>query len=274
MNKFSIVTVILLSTTMVQGFDFGSVLNTATQTLQNSNSKTTNSKHTTTSATSSLSNATVANGLKSALSNGVSYAISNLSKSGGYLDNSLVKIPLPKNLSKAETIVRKAGGGKYADNLITSMNTAASKAVPKTAVIFADAIKKMSLDDAKKILAGGDDAATQYFKNSSSKSLQNAIKPIIQDTMKENKVASYYSSFNEYYKKYAKGLVDSSGAMSMAKSFGVDEYLPSSSDEKLDDYVTKKAIDGLFKMIASKEEDIRKNPLAQTTSLLKQVFGK
>ena len=161
-----------------------------------------------------------------------------------------------------------------ADDLITSMNTAATKAAPKTAEIFVDAIDKMTLEDAKKILAGNENAATDYFKANTTSSLKKMITPIIQETMKQNQVAGYYDSFNNYYKQYGKGLVDSSGVMGMAKNLGVDSYLPSTSDQNLDEYVTNRAIDGLFKMIAQKEAAIRSNPVAQTTSLLKQVFGK
>ncbi len=224
-------------------------------------------------AKTGLSSSTVTSGLKEALKKGVSFAVANLGKKDGYLGNSLVKIPLPKNLSKAEKLVRKFGGDKIADNLINSMNVAASKAAPKTVDIFMSAINKMTLNDAKNILAGGKDAATQYFKKHTTKSLEKMINPIVKSTMKENSVTKYYDGFNEYYKKYGKKYVENSSVMSMAKSFGVDSYLPSSSDEDLDKYVTDKAIDGLFKMIAKKEADIRANPIARTTSILKQVFG-
>ncbi len=224
-------------------------------------------------AKTGLSNSTVTSGLKEALKKGVSFAADSLGKKNGYLNNTLVKIPLPENLSKAEKLVRKFGGNKVADNLINSMNTAASKAAPKTVDIFMSAINKMTLNDAKNILAGDKDAATQYFKKHTTKSLEKMINPIVKSTMKENSVAKYYDSFNGYYKKYGKQYVESSKVMSIAKSFGADSYLPSSSDEDLDKYVTNKAIDGLFKMIAQKEADIRANPIARTTSILKQVFG-
>ena len=153
------------------------------------------------------------------------------------------------------------------------MNKAATNAAPKTAKILVDSIDKMSIDDAKNILAGDKDAATQYFKTHTTKDLQDMIKPIIQQTMQDNNVASYYDTFNKYYKEYGEGLVKSSGLMDMAKSYGADSFIPKSSDENLDEYVTNKAIDGLFEMIATKEGEIRENPVAQTTSLLKQVFG-
>lgn len=153
------------------------------------------------------------------------------------------------------------------------MNSAATKAAPQTADILVGAIEKMSLTDAQNILAGDNNAATNYFKTNTTDSLKKMIKPIIQETMKENQVAQYYDMANNYYKNSVGSMVDTSAISGLAKNFGVDSYIPGSSDESLDDYVTNQAIDGLFKMIATKEADIRSNPVAQTTSLLKQVFG-
>ena len=225
-------------------------------------------------STSNLSDTTVSNGLKEALKTGVNYAVTQLGSNNGYLNNTAVKIPLPDNLAKAETLIRSIGGDKMADNLINSMNTAASKAAPKTAEVFVEAIDKMTLTDAQAILSGGNDAATNYFKANTSDSLKKLITPIIQETMKENQVASYYDTANNLYKSNAKGLVDNSGVMGLAKNFGVDSFIPGSSDERLDEYITTKAIDGLFTMIGQKEAAIRANPLEQTSSILKEVFGK
>ena len=260
MKKISIVASIALASTVALSFDFSGVANDVL-------------KATTKSSSSSLSGSTVTSGLKQALKMGVDFGVKELSKKDGYLNNSGVKIPLPDKLSKVESLIRKAGGDKLADNLIKSMNSAATEAAPKTAAIFVDAVDKMSMEDAKKILAGGDDAATKYFEKHTSTSLQETIKPIIQKSMQDNDVAKYYDSFNKFYISNVKGLVENNSMMSMAKSFGADEYLPSEKDTKLDDFVTKKDIDGLFKMIAIKESSIRKDPIAQTTSLLKKVFG-
>ena len=223
---------------------------------------------------SNISDSTVSNGLKEALKTGVNFAVTQLGTNNGYLNNTAVKIPLPDNLAKAETLLRSAGGNKMADDLINSMNTAASKAAPQTAEIFMNAIDKMSLADAQGILSGGNEAATNYFKANTTDSLKKLISPIVQETMKENNVASYYDTINNVYKSSAKGLVENSGIMSMAKNFGVDSYIPTSSDESLDSYITTKTIDGLFTMIGQKEAAIRANPVEQTTSILKQVFGK
>ena len=269
MKRISLALSIVLSTSLLQSFDFGGLVDSTSKAYtqdEKAAASTTDSK-------SDLSSSLVSSGLKEALKTGVNFGIKELSKEGGYLNNPDVKIPLPDNLSKAESVIRSAGGDKIADDLISSMNNAATKAAPKTANIFLDAINKMSIDDAKKILAGKSDAATEYFKTHTTKDLQKMIQPIIDETMAENNVASYYDSFNEYYSKYGKEMVQSSGIMDMAKSFGADSYLPNMSDENLDEYVTQKAIDGLFKQIATKEGEIRKDPMEQTTSLLKQVFG-
>ena len=252
-------TVIFLVSSVL-AFDFGSLLKGIEDTISKPSSST-------------LSNSTISSGLKEALHVGVDFAVKQLGKKDGYISNSLVKIPLPENLSKAEGIIRSMGGDKLADDLIASMNKAATQAAPKTADIFIDAIDKMSLEDAQKILLGDKNAATNYFKTNTTTSLKEMIMPIIQESMKDNSVASYYDSFNSMYKTYGKGLVESSGIADIAKSFGVDSYIPSSSDEGLDEYVTSRAIDGLFKMIAQKESAIRENPIEQTTSILKQVFG-
>ena len=267
-KKVTITASLVLCTTLSFGFDLGSI---AKGVMDNVNSS---EKSSTSTTANTINNSTVSNGLKEALKVGVDYAVKNLGANNGYLNNSLVKIPLPENLQKVEGIVRKVGGEKMADDLINSMNSAATKAAPKTAEIFIEAIDKMSLTDAKKILNGSDNAATDYFKTNTTQSLKKLISPIIQKSMKENQVATYYDAFNSYYKQYGKGLVDNSSVMGLAKNFGVDSYLPGTSDQNLDEYVTNRAIDGLFKMIATKEAAIRSNPIEQTTSILKQVFGK
>ena len=269
MKKIIIASSIVLSANLLQSFDFGSLFESATKIM---NTQTKQSSKTI-EKESSLSSSVISDGLKEALKNGVDYGVKELSKDGGYLNNISVKIPLPENLSKVESLIRSVGGEKIADNLISSMNSAATTAAPKTAKIFINSIDKMSIEDAKNILAGDKDAATQYFKSHTTKDLVKMVKPIIQKTMQENNVASYYNTFNEYYNSYGKSLVKNSGIADIAKKYGADQFIPQETDENLDDYVTQKAIDGLFIMIASKEGEIRENPIAQTTSLLKQVFG-
>ena len=265
MKIFSILSSLTLVSSMAFSFDLASFADDAIKTASESSSST--------KTGSNLSDSTVSSGLKEALKVGVDFGVKALSKKDGYLNNTDVKIPLPDKLAKAETLLRKVGGNKAADDLIKSMNDAATEAAPKTASIFANAIEKMSIEDAKTILAGDNHAATEYFQKHTTSSLAEMIKPIIQKSMQKNSVAKYYDTFNGFYTSNVKGVVENSSVMSMAKSFGADEYLPSDKDAKLDDYVTSKAIDGLFKMIATKEAQIRKDPVAQTTSLLKTVFG-
>ena len=280
MKKSIIASTLILTTTFTFAFDLGSIAKSVVDNVTQEQTTTTTQKTTATVAStqsntnSNISDSTVSNGLKEALKTGVNFAVTQLGTNNGYLNNTAVKIPLPDNLAKAETLLRSAGGDKMADDLINSMNTAASKAAPQTAEIFMNAIDKMSLVDAQGILSGGNEAATNYFKANTTDSLKKLISPIVQETMKENNVASYYDTINNVYKSSAKGLVENSGIMSMAKNFGVDSYIPTSSDESLDSYITTKTIDGLFTIIGQKEAAIRANPVEQTTSILKQVFGK
>ncbi|RXJ90491.1 hypothetical protein CRV01_04845 [Arcobacter sp. CECT 8983] len=263
--------IILLSLIVCSTLSFGFDLNSFTKDIVKDITTTDTKKEQT--VKSSLSENTVSKGLKEALKVGVNYATKTLGAQNGYLNNKDVKIPLPENLQKAESIIRKVGGDKIANDLIKSMNSAATKAAPQTAEIFIEAIEKMNLEDAKKILSADEHSATNYFKENTYDKLKELIKPIVNKTMQENSVSKYYDTFNTYYKQYGKEYVENSSVMNLAKNFGVDEYIPSSSEESLDDYVTNKAIDGLFKMISEKEASIRENPVEQTTSILKKVFG-
>lgn len=271
-----VVSSLLFCSTLSYGFNLKSLAEDVVEKVSNtSNSETTTASSTSTSSvpTSNLSSTTITSGLKAALKKGVEYAVDELGADGGYLNNAQVSIPLPENLQKVEAAIRKAGGDEVADNLIASMNSAATKAAPETAQIFVDAIEKMSVEDAQMILNGGDSAATDYFKSNTTASLKSMIAPIIEQTMQENKVAGYYDMFNQYYQQYGADIVENSQVMSLAKNLGVDSYIPAASEQNLDDYVADKAINGLFTMIAEKEAAIRSNPVEQTTSLLKQVFG-
>lgn len=264
-KKTSVVLALLISTNFAYANwqDLaGSVLKSVTET-----------KSPTVESKSSLSESTISSGLKEALKKGVQTAVSTLGKSNGYYNNSLVKIPLPDNLDKVKTVVSKAGGEKYITDLELAINNAASEAAPKTAQIFMNAIEKMSIDDATKILNGKDTAASDYFKTNTLNDLKELISPIVKKSISNNQVASYYQSFNSFYKSNLKGYVENNSIMSYAKSFGVDSYIPGNSDENLDEYITNKAIDGLFVMIEKEEKAIRANPVERTTSLLKKVFG-
>jgi hypothetical protein len=199
-----------------------------------------------------LSNADAGAGLKEALAKGADYAVSNLGKTDGFLGNDKVRIRLPDSLEAAEKAMRMFGGGKQADELEKSMNRAAERAVVEAKPILLNAIKKMSVSDAKDILSGGDDSATQYFKRTTSDDIAAKFLPIVQKANAKVKLADTYNKFAG--KAAGAGLIDK-------------------KDANLDSYVTQKALDGLFYMVAEQEKAIRKDPVGTGSSLLKKVFG-
>jgi hypothetical protein len=197
---------------------------------------------------------TVASGLKEALSVGTKNAVNALSKTNGYFGNEAVKILLPENVRRVGDALRMAGYQKEVDAFVLSMNRAAEKAAPKAADIFAGAIQSMSIDDAQKILGGGNTAATEYFKSKTSTQLFDAFKPDISQSMNEVGVTKAYKAMTDRY----------TTMMPFAKMDSFD----------LDKYVTDKSLDGLFTMVGQEETKIRTNPAARTTELLKKVFTK
>jgi len=272
MKKKYILSSMLLLSTASFAFDLNSFTKSITDTITKSTETTEASK--TSTSNSLLSNDTISSGLKEALSKGVDFAVKELGSENGYLKNPSVKIPLPDNLAKIETLVRKAGGDEMVDDLITSINNAATTAAPKTANILLGAVKDINLEDATKILSGNNTAATEFVEKNTTEDLKKLINPIIENSMKENQVAKYYTIVNDFYKSNVESYTKDSSIMEYASKLGVDSYLPKSSDEDLNGFVTQKAISGLFKMIAEKESAIRENPIEQTTSLLKEVFAK
>ena len=201
-----------------------------------------------------VSNNDIAGGLKEALSKGVSSAIKSLGKEDGFFKNVRVKIPLPKSLQKVEKLARVAGQGKAVDEFVLSMNRAAEKAVPVAIDVFVDAIKKMTFDDARQILfSGKDDSATQFFRKTSEETLRSKFRPIVEKFTGETGVTQKY-----------KAMVGKAGFA--AQFLGKDAT-------DLDGYITQKALDGLFLLVADEEKKIRKDPLGRTTDLLRKVFG-
>ena len=191
-------------------------------------------------------------GVKEALAKGADYAVSSLGKNGGFLGNAKVKIPLPGYLQKGESVLRMLGMGKQADQLVETMNHAAENAVAEARPILVESIRKMSVQDAKGILTGGDDSVTQYFKRSSSDPLTARFMPIVKAETKKLKLAERYNKVAG--KAASAGLVDKKNA-------------------DIDSYVTQKAMDGLFLMIAEEEKRLRANPVAAGSALLSKVFG-
>ena len=189
------------------------------------------------------------------MANGVELAINTLGQSGGFLGNNLVEIGMPDSLNVIASTARTLGQGQYVDSFKTTMNQAAEKAVPEAAEILGDAIRQMSVDDAMKILNGPDDAATQYFRKVSETSLSERFKPIVKQATEQVGVTAAYKNLTGQSSPLLGGVMDGSSL-------------------DLDQYVTNKSLDGLFKYIAMEEKNIRSNPAARTTDLLNKVFGK
>ncbi len=201
---------------------------------------------------SGITNTDATTALRTALTQGAGKAVATLAKQDGFLGNPDVQIPLPQNLQKVEKTLRRYGMGFMADNLILTMNRAAEAAVPEARVLLVDAVKAMTLTDARNILTGGQDSATQYFRSKTETALAAKFKPIImQATAKTGAVKNY----NQLAGRAAQfGLIDPKSA-------------------NIDDYVTAEALDGLYKMIAKEEQAIRADPVGQTSRILQKVFG-
>lgn len=199
-----------------------------------------------------VSGAEASSGLKETLTRGAELAVDQLGKPNGFMGDARVKIPLPDSVRKGEKLLRTLGAGKYADELVETMNRAAELAVVEAKPILINAVKNMSFEDARGILAGGDDAATQYFKRVTTTDLTSKFLPAVKEATAKVQLADKY---NKYAGKAAK--------------FGVlDE-----KDADLDQYVTRKTLDGLFLMVAEQEKSIRKDPISTGSALLKKIFG-
>lgn len=205
-----------------------------------------------TSDLSSLTDKEVGKGLKEALVQGVGKAVGQLSVADGFLGNPKVKIPLPPSIAKAEKLLRDFGMGDYADQLVTTMNRAAESAVTEAKPILLDGVKKMTLADAKAILTGPEDSATQYFRKTSGEAIVQKFLPKVKAATAKVKLAEHYNRLARPAAQF--GLIDK-------------------KDADLDQYVTQKAVDGLFMVIAEQEKAIRADPVGQASKLLQKVFG-
>lgn len=199
-----------------------------------------------------LSQGDMSSGLKEALAVGSERAIKGLSRSGGFLDDKDVRIPLPGKLRKIESSLRMLGQGKAVDEFLQTANRAAEQAIPKAAPIVGDAIRSMSFEDARKILSGPDDAATQYFRGKTTDSLTRAMLPIVSSATDKAGVTRAF-----------KQMIDKAGPA--ASMLG--------DDLDVDEYIADKTLDGLFFKLAEEEKSIRRDPVARSTDLLKKVFG-
>jgi Protein of unknown function (DUF4197) len=190
--------------------------------------------------------------LRTALTQGAQAAVAKLGVKDGFLGNPKVRITLPGKLAKSEKLLRNFGMGAQIDSLTTAMNRAAEAAVPEARVLLVDAVKQMSVQDVAGILSGGPDSATQYFRSKTSDSLTAKFLPVVRNATAKLDVASRYNAVAG--KAAAFGLLDA-------------------KDASVENYVTQRALDGLFTMIGEEEAAIRANPLGQASKLLQRVFS-
>lgn len=199
-----------------------------------------------------MSTNTIASGLKEALQVGTERGVSKLSAADGFFKDAAIKILMPAEAQKVEQKLRAIGLGSQVDKAILSMNRAAEDASKSAAPIFINAIKSMSITDAFGILKGGDFAATNYLKSKTTANLTEAFRPIIQQSLAKVDATKYWNTVFSTYNAFSTQKVNTD----------------------LSAYVTERAMDGIFHEVALQEQKIRKDPAAQTTELLKKVFGK
>jgi len=197
--------------------------------------------------------ATLAKGLKEALRVGGERAIGQLAATDGYYGRPDVRIPLPGMLESGAGLLRRAGLESYVETFERSMNRAAEQAVSEATPVFLDALEQMTLDDARRIYSGGDTAATDYFRDTTSAELQRRMQPLISNAMAASGVSLAYEALVQQAESY----------LPLLQGFSPD----------LNEHVTNKALEGLFLRLAQEERLIRQQPAARTTELLKHVFG-
>lgn len=199
-----------------------------------------------------ISNKDAVSGLKEALNKGTANAVAKLGKADGFFGNDRVKIPLPDSLQKVDHTLRNIGMGQYADELVLTMNRAAEAAVPEARTLLVNAVKEMSVQDAKGILTGGDTSATEYFRGKTSQKLTAKFLPIVQQATAKVGVAQKYNQLAGNAARF--GLIDE-------------------NQTNLENYITQKTLAGLFLIIADEEKEIRAHPVEQASKLIKKVFG-
>ena len=236
--RAALLTVALFFSCLAQA-QLGDILKKADETLNQHN-------------TAGLSNDKIIAGLKEALQVSTGKAVALTGKPDGFLKNQAIKILLPPKLQTVGKGMRMLGMGAKVDELEVGMNRAAEQAAPEAKQIFIASVKKMSFDDARKILTGSDTAASEYFKRTSSADLTAAFSPIVQRSMERVGVVQQYNNV----------LASAPGGSALAGQLDLNKY------------IVGKTLDGLFLMLGEEEKKIRKDPAAQTTSLLKEVFGR
>lgn len=201
---------------------------------------------------SDLSNKDATAGLKAALDKGAASAVALLGANNGFLGNDKVRIPLPGYLNDAAGLLRTLGQGQQVDELITAMNRGAEMAVPKAKALLTRAVQNMSVDDAKGILAGGNTAVTDFFASKTRSGLSTEFLPIVTQATQKLGLAAKYNQL---------------------AGKGAELGLVKKEDANIQQYVTAKALDGLYLMIGEEEKKIRQNPVAYGSAILSKVFG-
>lgn len=191
-------------------------------------------------------------GLKAALDQGVASAVASLGKTDGFWGNPKVRIPLPENLQRAKSAMKLMGKGREVDELERAINRAAEEAVPQSKQLLASAVKAMTVEDAKRILTGGDDSVTQFFKSKTAPQLTERFLPVVSKVTAKSGLAQQYNSL-----------------AGQAAQFG----LVKADEATIERYVTQKALDGLYTMIGEEERKIRANPVAAGSDIVRRVFG-
>lgn len=191
-------------------------------------------------------------GLKAALDQGVASAVASLGKTDGFWGNPKVRIPLPENLQRAKSAMKLMGKGREVDELERAINRAAEEAVPQSKQLLASAVKAMTVEDAKRILTGGDDSVTQFFKAKTAPQLTERFLPVVSKVTAKSGLAQQYNAL-----------------AGQAAQFG----LVKADEATIERYVTQKALDGLYTMIGEEEREIRANPIAAGSDIVRRVFG-
>lgn len=237
--KKKLLTVLALAFfTVTKAQNIGNILNQATSILNGQGT--------------SLSNADVVQGLKEALTVGINNSTAKASAFNGFYQNPNIKIPFPKEAKVMEDLLIQAGMKKQVENFTRTLNRAAEDAAKDAAPIFLNAITSMNINDGISLLKGGDNAATEFLKGKTSEELKAKFRPVIQNSLKKVNITKYWKPLVTKYNKIP---------------------MVQKMNPNLDDYVTNKALEGLFKLLADEELKIRKDPAARISDLLKKVFG-
>jgi Protein of unknown function (DUF4197) len=238
MKKISITLLLSASIGIASAQNIGNILNQATSILNGSGT--------------SLSNTDIVSGLKEALTLGAQNSSSKAAAFNGFYQNPLIKIPFPKEAKVMQDVLIQAGMSKQVENFTRTLNRAAEDAAKEAAPIFINAITSMNISDGVSILKGGDNAATEFLKGKTIEELKAKFRPVIQSSLKKVNITKYWNPLMTKYNKIP---------------------MVQKMNPNLDDYVTNKAMEGLFKLLAGEELKIRKDPAARVSDLLKKVFG-